>query len=140
MVQDNLHDPSSVTPTGIACIWRALEAPSALPINYVCRLLAQAGLIPRLFAVVRQAVSLQARAAAAGPAAGGGVAPGAAGLAGPRAGGSSGSLLTKAWGGDEDGRSPLATKEGGGLAGGCGVGTSEPVRAAPWRSSAQAAG
>jgi hypothetical protein len=61
MVQDNLQDPSSLTPTGLACIWRALEAHSALPINYTCRLLAQAGLVPRLFAVIRQAVSLQAR-------------------------------------------------------------------------------
>jgi hypothetical protein len=119
MVQDNLQDPSSLTPTGIACTWRALEAPSALPINYVCRLLAQAGLIPRLFSVVRQAVSLRARSdraqqqgGAAAAAAGGGSA------AGPRHGHApSGSLLLgKGWEGGEEGagsapRSPLSSKE-----------------------------
>jgi len=133
MVQDNLHDPTSLTPTGIACIWRALEAPSALPINYVCRLLAQAGLSSRLFSVVRQAISLQARSDRAQQQQQQQQQPG-----GPRHGHApSGSLLlAKGWesGGEEGGgsgpRSPLSSKEvaagAGGLAG---------ARGGVWRSA-----
>jgi hypothetical protein len=58
MVQDNLHDPSTLTLTAVACIWRVLETYGALPLNYICRIFASAGLITRLYAVVKQLVAL----------------------------------------------------------------------------------
>ena len=38
----------------MACVWRILETYQALPLNYICRLLAQAGLVPRLYHVLKQ--------------------------------------------------------------------------------------
>jgi hypothetical protein len=58
MVQDNLHDPSTLTLTAVACIWRVLETCGALPLNYTCRIFASAGLIPRLYAVIKQLIAL----------------------------------------------------------------------------------
>mmetsp|Transcript_5084 Transcript_5084/g.11041 ORF Transcript_5084/g.11041 Transcript_5084/m.11041 type:complete len:1296 (+) Transcript_5084:141-4028(+) len=59
-------EPGSLTHTGLLCIWRVLEAYSSLPLNYICRMLAQSGLLPRLFLVLKQAISLQAKLKANG--------------------------------------------------------------------------
>lgn len=58
MVQDNVQDATTLTFTGVSCIWRVLEAYGALPINYICRIFSQAGLIPKLFAVIKQLINL----------------------------------------------------------------------------------
>ncbi|GAX73992.1 hypothetical protein CEUSTIGMA_g1442.t1 [Chlamydomonas eustigma] len=52
-----LQEGSSLTHVGLACIWRVLDAYSLLPLNSMCRLLAQGGLIPRLFQVLKQAIA-----------------------------------------------------------------------------------
>lgn len=56
------------TQTAIACIWRLLETYSSLPLNYLCRLLAQAGLVPRLFTVLKQTWTQLAKGRPAGSA------------------------------------------------------------------------
>lgn len=73
MVCDNLSDPSTLTLTGVACILRVLMA-SDLPFLCVCRMLAQAGLVGRLYCVIKQLITLsrQQQRAATGP--GGGAA------------------------------------------------------------------
>lgn len=43
-----------LTQSAVNCIWRVLESYSSLPLNYLCRLLAQAGLVPKLFIVLKQ--------------------------------------------------------------------------------------
>jgi hypothetical protein len=58
MVQDNLQDCNTLTPVAVACIWQVLETYGALPINYICRIFAAAGLVPRLYAVIKQLLSL----------------------------------------------------------------------------------
>lgn len=58
MVQDNLQDCNTLTPVAVTCIWQVLETYGALPINYICRIFAGAGLVPRLFAVIKQLTSL----------------------------------------------------------------------------------
>eukprot|EP00879_Flechtneria_rotunda_P014509 GHRR01015161.1.p1 GENE.GHRR01015161.1~~GHRR01015161.1.p1 ORF type:complete len:455 (+),score=199.03 GHRR01015161.1:132-1367(+) len=58
MVQDNLPDPATLTLTAVACIWQVLETYGALPINYICRIFTNAGLVQRLYAVIKQLVSL----------------------------------------------------------------------------------
>jgi hypothetical protein len=58
MVQDNLQDCNTLTPVAVTCIWQVLETNGALPINYICRIFAAAGLVPRLFAVIKQLISL----------------------------------------------------------------------------------
>lgn len=58
MVQDNLQDCNTLTPVAVTCIWQVLETYGALPINYICRIFAAAGLVPRLFAVIKQLISL----------------------------------------------------------------------------------
>lgn len=49
----------TLTHCAVQAIWRVLEAYGAMPLNYTCRLLAQTGLVPRLFNVLKQVVSLQ---------------------------------------------------------------------------------
>jgi hypothetical protein len=58
MVQDNLQDCNTLTPVAVACIWQVLETYGALPINYICRIFAAAGLIPRLYAVIKQLINI----------------------------------------------------------------------------------
>jgi len=58
MVQDNVQDPTTLTLTAIACIWQVLETCGALPINYICRIFAHGGLVPRMYAVMKQLISL----------------------------------------------------------------------------------
>eukprot|EP00798_Chlamydomonas_sp_ICE-L_P022122 gene22122-29182_t len=54
-----------LTYQGLQCIWRVLEAYASLPLNYKCRMLAQAGIVPRLFLVLKQVIlQLQQRSAA----------------------------------------------------------------------------
>ena len=48
------QDGSSLTHIGLACIWRVLDAYALLPLNSMCRLLAQNGAVPRLFVVLKQ--------------------------------------------------------------------------------------
>lgn len=58
MVQDNLLEPTTLTPVAVGCIWKVLDTYGALPVNYICRMLAHAGLVQRLYAVVKQLVNI----------------------------------------------------------------------------------
>lgn len=59
MVQDNVSDPATLTPAAVSCIYRVLDTYGALPINYICRIFAHAGLVQRLYAVVKQLIAWQ---------------------------------------------------------------------------------
>lgn len=58
MVQDNLLEPTTLTPLAVGCIWKVLDTYGALPVSYICRILAHAGLVQRLYAVVKQLASI----------------------------------------------------------------------------------
>ena len=62
MVEDDLSDGGAMTRAGLACTWRLLELHGPPALNSLCRLLAAAGLAPRLVA------ALGAAAAALAPA------------------------------------------------------------------------
>lgn len=62
MVEDDLSDGGAMTRAGLACTWRLLELHGPSALNSLCRLLAAAGLAPRLVA------ALGAAAAALAPA------------------------------------------------------------------------
>mmetsp|Transcript_24751 Transcript_24751/g.62835 ORF Transcript_24751/g.62835 Transcript_24751/m.62835 type:complete len:1266 (-) Transcript_24751:519-4316(-) len=47
----------AITQIGMTCIWRLLESYGSLPLNYLCRILAQAGLVPRIFVVLKQTIT-----------------------------------------------------------------------------------
>lgn len=52
MVEDNFTDGGAMTRTGLACTWRLLELHGPAALNSLCRLLAAAGLAPRLVAAL----------------------------------------------------------------------------------------
>ena len=54
MVQDNVQDPHSLTYIGVSCIYQVLDAYTCLPVHYIVRILAQANLVGRLHAVIKQ--------------------------------------------------------------------------------------
>ena len=74
LVDPDLSDGGALTAAGLACVWRLLELHGRGALNSLCRLLAAAGLGPRLVG------ALGAAAAALGP-------PAAAGKAAPPPGG-----------------------------------------------------
>lgn len=54
MLNDNPADPPALTFTSMACIWRVFDTFRVLPLAYVCRILAQHGLVQRLYAILKQ--------------------------------------------------------------------------------------
>ena len=73
MVEDDFADGGAMTRAGLACTWRLLELHGPAALNSLCRLLAAAGLAPRLVAalgaaaVALAAVSLPVRCRAPWP-------------------------------------------------------------------------
>jgi hypothetical protein len=59
MVNDNIHDPASLTYKAVCCIFQVLETYGALPLNYICRIFAHNGIVQRLYAVIKQIISWQ---------------------------------------------------------------------------------
>jgi hypothetical protein len=59
MVNDNIHDPASLTYKAVCCIFQVLETYGTLPLNYICRIFAHNGLVQRLYAVIKQIISWQ---------------------------------------------------------------------------------
>ncbi|KAK9823005.1 hypothetical protein WJX81_005420 [Elliptochloris bilobata] len=64
MVEDDLSDGGAMTRAGLACTWRLLELHGPPALNSLCRLLAAAGLAPRLVAALGAAAAALAPAAA----------------------------------------------------------------------------
>ncbi len=52
-----LQEGSSLTHVGLACIWRVVDRYALLTLSGKCRLLAQNGVVPRLFQVLKQAIA-----------------------------------------------------------------------------------
>jgi hypothetical protein len=87
MINDNIHDPASLTYKAVCCIFQVLETYGALPLNYICRIFAHNGLVQRLYAVIKQIISWQRQQQQRG---GGGY---ASSFASSAAAGGAGSLL-----------------------------------------------
>lgn len=58
LFSSNLQDCNTLTPVAVACIFKALDTYGPLPMEYMCRILAAAGLIQRLYAVIKQLINL----------------------------------------------------------------------------------
>ncbi|WIA33289.1 hypothetical protein OEZ86_006429 [Tetradesmus obliquus] len=93
MVNDNIHDPASLTYTAVCCIFQVLETYGALPLNYICRIFAHNGLVTRLYAVIKQTISWQRQQQQRGGYTTSSVAGSVASVAGGGAGAGAGSLL-----------------------------------------------
>ncbi|GFR52579.1 hypothetical protein Agub_g15172 [Astrephomene gubernaculifera] len=103
MVADSVaSEPSPLSHVAIQCLLQVLQCYATLPLNYICRILAHCGLVPRLYKLLKEVIVArrrmapqhQAAAQAAAAAATKAPAPAAAGGAGngAAAGGGSGAL------------------------------------------------
>ncbi|GIL49282.1 hypothetical protein Vafri_5411 [Volvox africanus] len=60
MVADSVaSEPSPLSHVAIQCLLQVLQCYATLPLNYICRILAQCGLVPRLYKLLKEAIAVR---------------------------------------------------------------------------------